>query len=108
MEFVSTAEGKFKGLLVKDNVSGQEKVLEADGAFIFVGVLPNTKFLSKTIDLNDPGFVKTQPGSVETSREGIFAAGDCRMGAIAQVAAATGEGVVASFAVKAFLKKEEV
>jgi len=108
MEFVSTAEGKFKGLLVKDNVSGQEKVLEADGAFIFVGVLPNTKFLSKTIDLNEKGFVKTQPGSVETSREGIFAAGDCRMGAIAQVAAATGEGVVASFAVKAFLKKEEV
>lgn len=107
-EFVSAEDGKFKGLLVKDNTTGKETLLEADGAFIFVGLVPNTRFLSKTIELNESGFVKTRPGSVETSNDGIFAAGDCRMGAIAQVAAATGEGVVASFAVKAYLKKEEV
>jgi thioredoxin reductase (NADPH) len=35
---------------------------------------------------------------------GIYAAGDCRKGAIAQVAAATGEGVVASFAVIEYLR----
>ncbi len=44
------------------------------------------------IDLNDRGFI-TATGLAETSAKGIFAAGDCREGAIAQVAAATGEGV---------------
>ena len=40
----------------------------------------------------------------ETSEAGVFAAGDCREGAIAQVAAATGEGVLASYGIKAYLK----
>lgn len=108
VEFVASPEGKFQGLKVKDNGSGEEKLLEADGAFIFVGLIPNTGFLKNTVELTEKGFIKTQPGSVETSVPGIFAAGDCRMGAIAQVASATGEGVVASFAVKAYLKLEEV
>ena len=37
------------------------------------------------------------------SVDGVLAAGDCRMGAVAQVAAATGEGVMASYAVRRFL-----
>ena len=36
---------------------------------------------------------------------GVFAAGDCRQGATAQIAAATGEGVLASFGVKEYLKR---
>ncbi len=108
VEFMSTDDGKFKGLKVKDNATDEEQILEADGAFIFVGLVPNTKFLKGTVELTEQGFVKTMPGSVETTTPGIFAAGDCREGAIAQVAAATGEGVIASFAVKAYLKLEEV
>ena len=104
--FLSNDQGTFKALQVTDNATGEVRDIEADGVFLFVGLTPNTKFLAKTIDLNEQGFICTRPGSVETSVPGILAAGDCRLGAIAQVAAATGEGVVASFAVKAYLNRQ--
>lgn len=104
VEFIANADGSFRALRVRDNETGEEQDIEADGAFIFIGLTPNTSFLSGTVDLDDNGYVDVAPGSVETSVPGIFAAGDCRKGAIAQVAAATGEGVVASFAVAEYLK----
>lgn len=106
--FLSNGQGTFKALQVTDNTTGEVQEIAADGVFLFVGLTPNTRFLAKTLDLNEQGFICTRPGSVETSVPGILAAGDCRLGAIAQVAAATGEGVVASFAVKAYLNQAMV
>lgn len=103
--FVSNDDGTFRGIQVRHNDTGEEEILEADGAFIFIGLKPNTSFLKDFIDLDERGFIQTKPGHVETSIEGVFAAGDCRQGAIAQVAAATGEGVMASYGVKAYLKQ---
>ena len=72
---------------------------------MFVGLTPNTSFLAGTVDLDDRGYVEVAPGSVETSMAGVFAAGDSRKGAIAQVAAATGEGVLASFAAGEYIRQ---
>jgi thioredoxin reductase (NADPH) len=75
-------------------------------AFIFSGLKPNTGFLKKSgVELDEQGFIATGPGRVETNIEGVFAAGDCRQGAYAQVAAATGEGVMASYAVRSYLNE---
>jgi len=101
--FLQNDDGLFKGLQIKDNATGEVSELYADGAFIFIGLIPNTEAFKDSIQLNAKGFIQTQ-GAGETSIAGIFAAGDCREGAIAQVAAATGEGVLASYGVKAFLK----
>ena len=101
--FLQNDKGLFKGLQIKDNETGEVSELYADGAFIFIGLIPNTEAFKDSIQLNAKGFIQTQ-GSGETSIAGVFAAGDCREGAIAQVAAATGEGVLASYGVKAFLK----
>ena len=84
--------------------SGEESLLQADGAFVFIGLKPNTGFLKKSaVALDEQGFISTENGRTETSVEGVFAAGDCRRGAYAQVAAATGEGVMASYAVRGYL-----
>jgi thioredoxin reductase (NADPH) len=104
VEFLGNDAGQFAGLKVKANATGVEASLAVDGAFVFIGLVPNTQFLKGTIDLDERGFVLCECGSVQTSMEGFFAAGDCRKGAIAQVAAATGEGVIASFGVKEFLR----
>ena len=50
------------------------------------------------------GDLSKTTGLAQTSVEGNFAAGDCREGAIAQVAAATGEGVLASYGIRSYLK----
>ena len=66
-------------------------------------MIPNTQTFKGVVELNKGGFIQTT-GVAETSVKGIFAAGDCREGAIAQVAAATGEGVLASYGIRAFFK----
>ncbi len=103
-EFLANPDGSFRALLVRDNETGAEEEVGADGAFIFIGLTPNTSFLSGIVELDERGFVDVAPGSVQTSVTGVFAAGDCRKGAIAQVAAATGEGVLASFAASKYLR----
>lgn len=104
LEFLGNESGQFSGVKIKDNQSGKEEVINADGAFIFIGLTPNTRFLKKKIELDEKGFIVTKCGSVQTSVDGFFAAGDARKGAIAQVASATGEGVIASFGVKEYLR----
>ena len=103
VEFASNEEGLFNGLWIEDNETKEKELITADGVFIFIGLIPNTKSFANLIELNERGFITTT-GMAETSVKGIFAAGDCREGAIAQVAAATGEGVLASYGIKSYLK----
>jgi len=105
VEFATTEGNHFAGLKVRDNSDATEEVIDADGAFIFIGQSPNTQSFKKLVELDPQGFVVTQPGTVVTNVEGVFAAGDVRKGATAQVAAATGEGVIAAFAVKNYLRQ---
>lgn len=105
LAFETNADGHFRGLRIQDNASGQQDLITADGAFVFIGLTPNTGTFKKVIQLDERGFVQTQPGSVATNVPGVFAAGDVRQGAIAQVAAATGEGVIASYFVKNYLRE---
>jgi thioredoxin reductase (NADPH) len=103
LEFIANSDGLFEGLKIEDNETNELDTLTADGVFVFIGLIPNTKAFENLIELNSRGFIKTT-GLAQTSNKGIFAAGDCREGAIAQVAAATGEGVLASYGVKDYLK----
>lgn len=103
VEFIADEKGTFSSLKTIDNETEEVVNLTADGVFIFIGLIPNTKPFKDSIDLDERGFIKTN-GLAETSEKGIFAAGDCREGAIAQVAAATGEGVLASYGIRNYLK----
>lgn len=103
VEFKINEQGGFDGLLVRDRASAKEELIKADGVFIFIGLTPNNQSFKGLVELNERGFITTT-GLAETSVKGIFAAGDNREGAIAQVAAATGEGVLASYGLRAYLK----
>lgn len=83
---------------------GKKVEFPADGVFVFVGLEPNTKFLSKTkVELDERGFVKTDL-NLRTNVKGIFAAGDVRSGATLQIASATGEGATAALKIREYLE----
>ncbi len=66
--------------------------LDCAGLFCFIGAVPSTSWLTG-IDLDPDGFILTDAGlPLETSRPGVFAAGDVRLGSMKRVAAAVGEG----------------
>ena len=117
------AKSKLTGLQLKNNQSGEQRELTVDGAFIFIGLDPNTGFLGDSPihrdqwgflvtghdlvhDGNRPaGYEKREPSLLETSVPGIFAAGDVRAGSTKQVASATGEGATVALLVREYLKK---
>ena len=83
--------------------------------FLFLGAQPNTKWLGNCVAVDKDGFVLTgadtgdkwkaerPPHDLETSRPGIFSAGDARAGSVKRVAAAVGEGAAAIQAVHQYL-----
>ena len=74
--------------------------------FIFVGLLPNTQFLSGSdIELDEVGLIKTNE-NLETSIPGVFASGDVRSGATMQIASAVGEGATAALKIREYLEDQ--
>ncbi|MBD3246169.1 MAG: FAD-binding protein [Candidatus Omnitrophica bacterium] len=73
---------------------GKEHRLAVRGVIIEIGRIPNTDFLKGFLDLNEKGHIRIDCQS-HTSKEGIFAAGDCASGQEFQYAIAAGQGCIA-------------
>ncbi len=68
---------KVKGVKIRNKVTGEEKTIDADGIFIEIGFEPDVEFAKMLgVDIDEEGYIKVK-GFMETSVEGIFAAGDC-------------------------------
>ena len=85
---------------VKTEKSGD---FESDYLFVFVGVKPATAFLPAEI-LAEDGSVKTKQ-NMETDMDGLFAAGDCRLGSVKQAIVASGEGASAAYGISKYLEE---
>lgn len=99
-EFIG--KNKLEGIVVEDRGSGEQKTLDYDGAFIFIGLSPNNDLIKNQAELDASGFIKTN--YMMTSMKGVFAAGDVRAGSTKQAASATGEGATAALAIREYLK----
>ena len=75
-------------------------------AFIFIGRDPNTAFVKDIFEADKWGFI-TISETMETSMEGVFAAGDARGGSTKQVASAVGEGATAALTIRNYLEKQQ-
>lgn len=96
--------GRLRSIVMKDLATGRTRETPAGGVFLYIGLSPNTGFLEGVVELDQHGFVVTQP-NLETSMPGVFAAGDCRKGSTKQVASAAGEGATAALMVREYLER---
>ncbi|MCX6029612.1 MAG: FAD-dependent oxidoreductase [Chloroflexi bacterium] len=94
--------GKLVGVDVLDRATGEAKVWQPDGVFIFAGLNPNSDFLPAEIQRDRWGFVVTKE-TLETTLPGVFAAGDVRAGSTKQAASAAGEGATAALMIREYL-----
>ncbi len=81
-----------------------ETVLDIDGAFLFIGAVPNSKMFAKYDILNEYGYVNVN-GKMETKVAGIFACGDVIQKDVYQLVTASGEGAIAATSLEKYLKK---
>ena len=92
------------GVKIKSLETGEIKELTVDGIFVFVGIIPNTGFVD--CEKDEAGFIVTNQ-SMETSIPGIFAAGDCRVTPLRQVATAVGDAAIAAFKAEEYVAELE-
>lgn len=98
-------EEKLTGLRYLDTQSNEEKVIETDGVFVEIGMLPNTEFVKGLVDLNERGEIVLDHRTKATSKPGIFAAGDATDAPYKQNNISAGDGVVAALAAYEYVKK---
>lgn len=99
---------RLEEVTVRNVRSGAVRTFETSAVFCFIGAVPHTNWLPSEIETDDKGFIRTgraiagsahwslsrQPYLLETSRAGIFAAGDVRYGAVPRISSAVGEGAM--------------
>jgi thioredoxin reductase (NADPH) len=106
-------DGALTAVVTEDRQTGERHSIETRALFVFIGAVPNTSWLAGAVVLDDRGYVPTgqaafysdtdgnqrrtqrRPMMLETSRPGVFAAGDVRSGSVKRVASAVGEGSMA-------------
>jgi thioredoxin reductase (NADPH) len=91
---------------VKVTKDSKPHTLKVDGVFVFVGLMPNSQFVSDILKLDEIGFIETDE-NLHTSMKGVFAAGDIRSGATMQIASAAGEGATAALKIREYLEGHE-
>ncbi len=111
-------DGHLTAVDMVNNRTAEERTVETPAVFSFIGAVPRTDWLPPEIERDAKGFVQTgpalahsphwtarrQPFLLETSRPGVFAAGDVRSGSVKRVASAVGEGAMAVQFVHEYLK----
>ncbi len=111
--------GSLATVEVVNRKTGDTRALHVAALFSFIGAVPRTEWLPGDIETDARGFVRTgpaverlsegvtkrQPFLLETSRRGVFAAGDVRASSVKRVASAVGEGSMAIQFVHEYLKE---
>jgi NADH-dependent peroxiredoxin subunit F len=93
---------KVTGLRYKDRATGQEQLVELEGIFVQIGLVPNTEFLKDTVELSRFGEIVVD-AKCHTNVPGVFAAGDCTTVPYKQIVIAAGEGSKAALSAFDFM-----
>ena len=98
--FATDEAGKLRGLVVTRD--GQSQEIPGAGAFVFIGLSPNTELVTGLVDVDGAGFITDT--AMQTSVPGLFVAGDVRSGSTKQAASAAGEGAAAALMIRRYVE----
>ena len=87
--------GDLKGIELMQTLTGEKRVINVKGLFVAIGQIPQTDIFKNLISTDESGFIIADE-SCKTSKEGIFAAGDCRVKGLRQLVTAVSDGAVAA------------
>lgn len=95
-EILDVSKGEVTGVRVFNNKTKEKMVVDVTGFFVAIGHTPNTSLFKGILELHDNGYIKTKPGTAQTSVDGVFAAGDVQDFVYRQAVTAAGSGCMAA------------
>ena len=95
------------GVKLHNIETGERSDFATDGVFVAIGHTPNTKVFEGQLDLDEAGYILTDPGKTETSVEGVYAAGDVADKVYRQAITAAGLGCQAALDAERWLESHE-
>lgn len=99
-------DGPVTGLVIKNNLTGEERELAVQGVFEAVGQMPQNANFADITELDETGYIKATE-ACETDRPGIFVAGDCRTKKVRQLDTAAADGTIAALAASDYINAME-
>ena len=95
------------GIKLKSTVDDKISDLKVDGVFIAIGHDPATQIFKGQVDMDDSGYIITQPDSTLTNIEGVYAAGDVKDKVYRQAVTAAGMGCMAALEAEKYISSLE-
>jgi thioredoxin reductase (NADPH) len=102
-EVLDVGHGEVTGVRVRDVKTDSTDVIPVKGFFVAIGHTPNTDLFKGFLELHDNGYIKTKPGTAQTSVPGVFASGDVQDFVYRQAVTAAGTGCMAALEAERWL-----
>ncbi|GHT71970.1 alkyl hydroperoxide reductase subunit F [Bacteroidia bacterium] len=88
---------KVNGIRIKNRNTEEERVVDLDGVFVQIGLVPNSSIFKDIVNTNRFGEIETD-NHCRTNQPGIYAAGDVTTVPYKQIVISMGEGAKAALA----------
>lgn len=95
------------GIEVFNNKTKLVSTISVSGFFVAIGHNPNTEIFKGILDMDETGYLLTQPDSTKTNIEGVFACGDAQDKLWRQAVTAAGTGCMAALEAERYLAAKE-
>lgn len=99
-------EHKVEQVIIKNNKTNELSTIPVSAFFVAIGHTPNSSIFKGWLDMDESGYIKTQPGCTKTNVEGVFAAGDVQDMIYRQAVTAAGSGCMAALDAERFLSEK--